>query len=49
MSAKVGQDEIEVMQVLLEAITIHKDVFKVYYYIVIKHIKENLVHQPLEV
>ena len=33
---------------LLEANTIHKDVFKVYYYILIKCIEEDLVHQPLE-
>ena len=38
----------EVVQVLLEATTIHKDVGEVYYYILIEHIKEDLVHQPLE-
>ena len=37
----------EVVQVLLEATTIYKDFIKVYYYILIKHIKEDLVHQPL--
>ena len=38
----------EVVQVLLEATTIHKDVIEVYYYILIEHIEEDLVHQPLE-
>ena len=47
MSAKVGQDGMEEVKVLLEA-TIHKDVIKVYKYILIEHIKEDLVHQPLE-
>ena len=48
MSVKPGQDGTEVVQVLLEAITIHKDVIEVYYFILIKHIKEDLVNQPLE-
>ena len=48
MSAKAVQDGTEVVQVLLEATTIHEDVIEVYNYILIKHIKENLVHQPLE-
>ena len=47
MSAKVGQDGMEVVQVLLEATTVHEDVSKVYYYILIKHIEEYLVHQLL--
>ena len=38
----------EVVQVLLEANTIDKDIIEVYYYILIKHIRENLVHQPLK-
>ena len=38
----------EVVQVLLEATTIHKDVVEVNYYIMNEHIKEDLVHQPLE-
>ena len=33
---------------LLEAMTIHKDIFEVHNYILIEHIKENWVHQPLE-
>ena len=33
---------------LLEAMTIHKDIVEVYNYILIEHIKEDLVHQPLE-
>ena len=48
MSAKAGQDGTEVVKVLLEATTIHKDVIEVYYYIIIEHIKEDLVHQPLK-
>ena len=48
MSVKAGQDRTEVVQVLLEAITIYKDVIGVNYYIIIEHIKEDLVHQPLE-
>ena len=48
VSAKAGQDGIEVVQVLLEATTIYKDVIKVHYYILIEHIKEDLDHQPLE-
>ena len=48
MSAKVGQDGREVVQVLLEATTIHKNVIKVYYYILIEYIKEYLAPQPLE-
>ena len=42
------QARTEVVQGLLEATTIHKDVLKAYYYILIEHIKEDLVHQPLE-
>ena len=38
----------EVVQLLLEGTTKHKDVIQVYDYILIKHIKEDLVHQPLE-
>ena len=48
MSVKVGQDRIEVVQVLVEATTIHKDVIEVYYHILIDQIEEKLVHQPLE-
>ena len=44
----MGQDRIEVVQVLLEDTTIHNDIIEVYYYILIKHIEEDLVHQPLE-
>ena len=33
---------------LLEATTIHKDIVKVYNYVLIEHIKENLVYQPLK-
>ena len=36
------------VQVLLEATTIYKDVVKVHYYILIEHIEEDLVHQPLK-
>ena len=38
----------EVVQVILEATTIYKDVVKVHYYIIIEHIEEDLVYQPLE-
>ena len=48
MSAKAGQDRTEVVQVLLGATTIYKDVVKVHYYILIKQIEEDLVYQPLE-
>ena len=48
MSAKVDQDGMEVVQVLLEATTIHKNVVKVYYYILIEYIEEDLLYQPLE-
>ena len=48
MSVKASQDGIEVVQVLLEVTTIHKDIIEVYYYILIEHIKEYLVRQPLE-
>ena len=48
MSAKVAQDRMEVVQVLLEAATIYKDIFEVYYYILIEHIEKDLVHQHLE-
>ena len=33
---------------LLEDTTIHEDIVKIHNYILIKHIEENLVHQPLE-
>ena len=45
---KVGQDRMEVMQVLLEATTIYKDIIEVYNYVLIKHIEEDLVHQSLK-
>ena len=48
VSGKVGQDGTEVVQVLLEATTIHEDVVKVDDYILIRHIEEDLVHQPLK-
>ena len=48
VSVEAGQDGTEVVQVLLEGTTMHKDVIKVYNYILIEHIKEYLVHQPLE-
>ena len=38
----------EVVQVLLEATTIHEDIVEVQNYVLIKHIEEDLVHQPLE-
>ena len=44
----MGRDGIEVVKVLLEATTIHEDLVEVYNYVLIKHIKEDLVHQPLE-
>ena len=33
---------------LLEATTIHKNIVEVYNYVLIKHIEEDLVHQPLK-
>ena len=33
---------------LLEATTIHYDIIKVHNYILIKHIEEDLAHQPLK-
>ena len=48
MSVKLGQDKTEVVQVLLEATNIHEDAIKVYYYILTRYIKEDLVHQPLK-
>ena len=33
---------------LLEAKNIQKNIIKVHNYVLIKHIEENLVHQPLE-
>ena len=48
MSVKVVQDGTEVVQVLLEATTIHKDIIEVYYYILIEYIEENLVYQRLK-
>ena len=33
---------------LLEATTIHEDIIKVYNYVLMEHIKEDLVHQPLK-
>ena len=44
----MGQDRMEVVQILLEATAIYQDVIKVYYYILIKRIEEDLVLQPLE-
>ena len=38
----------EVVQMLLEATTIHKDIIEVYYYKLIEQIEENLVYQLLE-
>ena len=32
----------------LEATTIHKDIVEVHNYVLIKHIEEDLVHQPLK-
>ena len=40
MSMKAGQDGTEVVQMLLEGTTIHKDVVEVYNYIMIEHIKK---------
>ena len=48
MGAKVGQDGMEVVQMLLEATTIYKDIGEVHDYVLIEHIKKNLVHQPLK-
>ena len=48
MSGKAGQDGTEVVQVLLEATTIHEDIVEVHNYVLIEHIEEDLVHQPLE-
>ena len=48
MSVKAGQDRMEVVKVLLEVTTIHEDIIEVHNYVLIKHIKENLVHQPLK-
>ena len=48
MSTKVGQDGTEAVQVLLEGTTIYNNVVEVYYYILIEHIKDDLIHQPLE-
>ena len=48
MSAKASQDGMEMVPVLLEATTIHKDVIEIYYFILIKHIEEDLVCQPLK-
>ena len=33
---------------LLEATTIHEYIVKVHNYVLIKHIEEDLVHQPLK-
>ena len=44
----MGQDGTEVVQVLLEATTIYKDIVEVHNYVLIKHIEEDLVHQPLK-
>ena len=33
---------------LLEATTIHKDIVEVHNYVLINHVEEDLVHQPLE-
>ena len=44
----MSQDGMKVVSVLLDATTIHEDIIKVHNYVLIKHIKENLVHQPLE-
>ena len=33
---------------LLEATTIHEDTFKVHNYVLIEHIEEDLVYQPLK-
>ena len=44
----MGQDETEVVQALLDATIIHNDIIEIYYYILIKHIEEDLVHEPLE-
>ena len=48
VSVKAGQDGTEVVKVLLEATTIHKYIVEVHNYILIEHIKEDLVHQPLK-
>ena len=46
MGAKAGQEGMEVVQVLLEATTIYKNIVEVYNYVMIEHIKEDLVYQP---
>ena len=33
---------------LLEATAVHKDITKVHNYVLIKHMEEDLVHQPLK-
>ena len=38
----------KVVQVLLEATTIHKDIVEVYNYVLTEYTEEYLVHQPLE-
>ena len=48
VGAKAGQDGTEVVQMLLEATIIYKDIVKVHNYVLIEHIEEHLVHQPLK-
>ena len=44
----MGQHGMEVVQVLLEATTIYKDIVEVHNYVLIKHVEEDLVYQSLE-
>ena len=48
MGAKAGKDGTEVVQVLLEATTIYKDIIEVHNYVMIEHVEEHLVYQPLK-
>ena len=48
VGVKVGQDGMEVVPVLLKAATIYKDIIKVHNYVLIEHVKKDLVHQTLK-
>ena len=48
MGAKAVQDRTEVVQLLLEATNIYKDIVEIHNYLLIEHVEEDLVHQPLK-
>ena len=48
VGGKAGQDGTKVVQVLLDATIIYKDIVEVHNYILIGNVEKDLVYQPLK-